>query len=159
MTTWVENNHLFMDRSRRKIMVFYTPSDAFGPGLLATPQALRVMPGDLEPGYEAAKQSCRPLLRPTSTVLGTYLGCLARHLKSHIHENFPSYSPFRGFAAVVQLPNDPSNGYYSRPGLSSPRGHIIKDPIWIREIAPFPWFSKDAVLLVIANAPIVMLNE
>lgn len=79
----VDNRHL-SKRSPKKVMVFYTPIDCWGPAQLIADQAATAMSGEFGHAYREAKRFCHWHLSAQLPIhIDRYLACLEWKLAQH----------------------------------------------------------------------------
>lgn len=133
-------------------MVFYTPCNRFGPGLLASSEARESagsIPGEFGEALHLAQNRCFNELRRHLIHLDRYLRCVRDVLDSEITLD---YSPSRGMAAVLEPPPSPG---ISRPGFTFPSGHLVRLTVETSRLFRAPEL-QDGTLWLVINGPVVM---
>lgn len=133
-------------------MVFYTPRNRFGPGLLARPGARDSaggVPGDFGEALRLAQDRCFSDLRRHLIHLDRYLRCVLEALDSQVTRD---YSPCRGIAALLETPLLPGT---SRPGFTFPAGHLVRAAIETSRLFRDPEMQAGTLWLVV-HGPVVM---
>lgn len=152
--TYVESKE-FLSRRRKKVMIFYTPHSLWGPALhLNTGNE---MSEDAGTSYKNARVRCQPDLMRKPINLDKYLRCIKKQIRSaetHL------LTPFRGFAALIEVPPGavpvpPAPEAFSNPGYTSSNGHLFLVSIELREVLPLDTELHGGRIWLLANAPVV----
>lgn len=134
----------------KNCMVFYTSGSAWGPALLsaASPdtrewQAAR--------SFHIAFDYCSSYLAEWPYDVSNHARCIDMHCRQ-----IAPFTPLRGVAVVIDL----SSGLgFSRPGLSSPGGHLIVETCYLnfrQQGAGHDTLLQGLPVYVIINSPVLI---
>lgn len=148
-TTAVSTTFVPPLKVKKRIMIFYTPTDAWGAELLfgSGSDGTRSLTGEFGLAFRGAKDACVGSLQQSRLSMNDYAECLHGFLSRVIAVGFTA---FRGIAAMVDAPQ--AQGY-SRPGHTSATGHIFIDSLSFedidRERPERPYLREIRILLVV----------
>lgn len=144
------------DGRRKKVLIFYTPDNVWGPILFPDNPSLEgPTMGILEATFSDAKKKCQDhilvLLRGVSINASAYAQCISEHFQT---ERYQYHTILRGVALLADITNSGIAGY-SALGRCSPAGFVFEieldlpDEVRVR-------LPEDLHLWLIANTPVVV---
>lgn len=139
----------------KRIMVFYTPMDAWGTELLlnSDPGGARTLTEEFGATFIGAKTACLRFLQTYRINLDSYADCMHEILSRRVTQGFTS---FRGFAAIADAARAVG---HTRPGYTSSTGHMFLNSLAFKDIdegrPPRPYL-RDVRVLLFLYCPVVV---